>query len=113
MAVEDVVNRLTNLFTQNTILLAEIKQRHAHGQVAWQLQHRVQELVCPPLLITRFAAANLLHGASARAFLVRSLHRLHFWLCRAVRVRTARFRHWRSQGVCPREVFRGKANGKN
>ena len=82
MAVEDVVNRLTNLFTQNTILLAEIKQRHAHGQIAWQLRHPVQGVV--RLLIALSAAATLLHGAAARDFLVRSLHRFHFLLRCAV-----------------------------
>src|SRR5207237_10476094 len=90
------------------VLLAKIKQRHAHGQIAWQLRHPVQGVV--RLLIASSAAATLLHGAAARDFLVRPLHRFHFLLCCAVRVRTTRFRQGGSEGICPREIIRRKTD---
>jgi hypothetical protein len=64
-------------------------------------------------LIAQFAAANLLHGAAARDFLVRPLHRFHFLLRCAVRVRTTRFRQGSSEGVCPREIIRRKTDRGN
>src|SRR5256885_4613661 len=93
------------------VLLAKIKQRHAHGQIAWQLRHPVQGVV--RLLIASSAAATLLHGAAARAFLVRSLHCFHFLLCCAVRARTTRFRQGGSEGICPREIIRRKTDRGN
>jgi len=65
------------------------------------------------LLIALLAAASLLHGAAARAFLVRPLHRFYFLLRCAVRVRTTRFCQRSSEGVCPREIIRGKADRGN
>src|SRR6058998_2752149 len=54
-----------------------------------------------------------LHGASARAFLVRSVHRFHVLLRCAVRVRPSRLRQRCSEGVSPGKITRRKANGKN
>ena len=42
--------------------------------------------------------------------MARSLHRSNFLFRCAVRVRATRFRQWRSEGVCAREIIRGKAN---
>ena len=44
---------------------------------------------------------------------VRSVHRFHFLLRCAVRVRTTRFRQGGSEGVCPREIIRRKTDGGN
>ena len=55
------------------------------------------------LLITPYAAATLFHGIAARTLLVRPVHRFHFLLRRALRVRTTRFRQGGSEGICPRE----------
>src|SRR5436309_10402039 len=54
-----------------------------------------------------------LHGASARASLVRSVHRFHVLLRCAVRVRPSRLRQRCSEGVSPGKISRRKANGKN
>ena len=43
-------------------------------------------------------------------FLVGSVHRSNFLFRCGVRVRATRFRQWRSEGVCAREIIRGKAN---
>jgi len=125
VAPQDLVNRLANRFDQGTVLFAKIKQRHVHGQIvrhadglvhrrAWQLRHWVQDVL-------RWAAIDRIirngysffHGIAAWAFLVRPFHRFYFLLCRAVRVRTRRFRQGGSQGVCPREIIRGKADTGN
>ena len=65
------------------------------------------------LLIAASAAAILFYGTAARAFLVRPLHRFHFLLRRAVRVRTTRFRQGDSEGICPREIIRRKTGRGN
>jgi len=62
------------------------------------------------VLIAVSARVSLLHGAPARPFLARSLRRSNFLFRCAVRVRATRFRQWRSEGVCAREIIRGKAN---
>ena len=64
-------------------------------------------------MIASFAATTLLHGASARIFLVRPVRRFHLWLRCAVRVRPSRFRQWCQEGVCPREIFRCKTDSGN
>src|SRR5581483_3386434 len=54
-----------------------------------------------------------LHGAPARSFLARSVYRSNFLFCCAVLVRATRFRQWRSERVCPREIVCCKANGND
>jgi hypothetical protein len=55
-------------------------------------------------------ALACLHGAPARPFLACSIHPSNFLFRCAVRVRATRFRQWRSEGICAREIVRGKAN---
>jgi len=69
--------------------------------------------VATELLIAPFAAPNLLHGGSAGLLVVRPLYHLHFLLRCAVRVRPSRFHARRSEGVCPREIIRRKADTRN
>jgi len=62
------------------------------------------------VLIAVSARVSLLYGAPARPFLARSLRCSNFLFRCAVRVRATRFRQWRSEGICAREIVRGKAN---
>src|SRR5262245_18896123 len=44
-ACQYLINRLANGIAQDTILFAKIKQRHAHGEIAWQFRRSIQDVV--------------------------------------------------------------------
>ena len=46
-ACQNVVDRLPNGIAQDTIFFAKVEQRHAHGQIAWQFRHSIQDVVVP------------------------------------------------------------------
>ena len=101
--------------------------RHADGLVhrrvrhrtdspwrTWQLHHPIQDVLLRAAIDRTICRGySFFHGIAAGAFLVRPFHHFHFLLRRAVRVRTRRFRQGGSEGVCPREIIRGKADTGN
>jgi hypothetical protein len=50
-------------------LFTKIEQRHAHGQIAWQFRHAIQEVVVPwAVLIAVSAGVSLFTWRSCAAF---------------------------------------------
>jgi hypothetical protein len=67
-------------------LLAEIEKRHAHGEIAWQFRHSIQDVVVTSVVLIMVSGHVSLfgHGAPARSFLVGSICYPDVLLCGAL-----------------------------